>query len=167
MAEETKLQDMIRTSLESIRAMVDANTVVGTPITTPAGTTVIPISKVAVGYASGGYDASRPEDKKHFAGGGGTGLSVQPVCFLAVHADGTVEMIPLGSTGALDPIDKAANLLERAPDLIERIKAIFKRKSKRSDAEADEDMTPEEAIATVTEAAIEAVEDVAAAKKAE
>ena len=167
MAEETKLQDMIRTSLESIRAMVDANTVVGTPIATPAGTTVIPISKVAVGYASGGLDNSLPEDKKKFAGGGGTGLSIQPVCFLAVHADGTVEMIPLGSTGALDPIDKAANLLERAPDLIERIKAIFKRKSKRSDAEADEDMTPEEAIATVTEAAMEAVEDVAAAKKGE
>lgn len=164
MAEETKLQDMIRTSLESIRAMVDANTVVGTPITTPAGTTVIPISKVAVGYASGGFDANQPEDKKKFAGGGGTGLSVQPVCFLAVHADGSVEMIPLGTMGTPDAFDKAANLLERAPDLIERIKAIFKRKSKRSDAEADEDMTPEEAIATVTEAALEAVEDVATAR---
>ena len=165
MAEETKLQDMIRTSLESIRAMVDANTVVGTPITTPAGTTVIPISKVSVGYASGGFDSNQNEDRKKFAGGGGTGLSVQPVCFLAVHEDGTVEMIPLGTTGALDPIDKVANILDRTPDLLARIKAIFKRKSKKSDAEADEEVTAEEAIATVTEAALEAVEDIAAAKK--
>ena len=50
---ENKMQDMIRTSLENIRAMVDANTVVGTPIETPAGTTIIPISKISVGYASG------------------------------------------------------------------------------------------------------------------
>ena len=49
MAEQTKLQDMIRTSLESIRAMVDANTVVGTPVNTPSGTTIIPSSKVSVG----------------------------------------------------------------------------------------------------------------------
>ena len=96
MAEQNKMQEMIRTSLESIRAMVDANTVVDTPIETPAGTTVIPISKVSVGYASGGFDSIKVEQKKAFAGGGGTGLTVQPVCFLAVHQDGSVEMIPLG-----------------------------------------------------------------------
>ena len=89
MAEQTKLQDMIRTSLESIRAMVDANTVVGTPIETPSGTTIIPISKISVGYASGGTDSTSKKDgggKMLFAGGGGTGLSVQPVCFIAVDA---------------------------------------------------------------------------------
>ena len=84
MADENKMQEMIRTSLESIRAMVDANTVVGSPIETPAGTTVIPISKVSVGYASGGLDSKKIEEKKMFAGGGGTGLSVQPVCFFAI-----------------------------------------------------------------------------------
>ena len=56
MAEENKMQEMIRTSMESIRAMVDANTVVGTPINTPSGTTIIPISKISVGYAAGGAD---------------------------------------------------------------------------------------------------------------
>ena len=76
MAEQSKLQDMIRTSLESIRAMVDANTVVGTPIQTPSGTTIIPISKVSVGYASGGLDFSSQTAQKNFGGGGGTGLSV-------------------------------------------------------------------------------------------
>ena len=80
MAEDSKLQDMIRTSLESIRAMVDANTVVGTPINTPAGTTIIPISKVSLGYASGGVDfGSKTAAAKNFGGGGGTGLTLHPV----------------------------------------------------------------------------------------
>ena len=83
MADQNKLQDMIRTSLENIRAMVDANTVVGTPITTVTGTTIIPISKVSVGYASGGMDfGDKTGADKNFGGGGGTGLTVQPVCFL-------------------------------------------------------------------------------------
>ena len=107
MAEQNKMQEMIRTSLESIRAMVDANTVVGSPIQTPAGTTVIPISKVSVGYAAGGLDSVKVEHKKAFAGGGGTGLTVQPVCFLAVHADGNVEMIPLGGSGAAPRSEEA------------------------------------------------------------
>lgn len=154
MAEENKMQEMIRTSLESIRAMVDANTVVGTPIETPAGTTVIPISKVSVGYASGGIDSKKIEEKKMFAGGGGTGLTVQPVCFLAVHANGDVEMIPLGGEGAPDTVDKIAGIIEKAPDILSKIKTLFARKKKKSDAEADED----DPIDAVAEAAAEAVE---------
>ena len=68
--QENKLQDMIRTSLESIRSMVDANTVVGTPIDTASGTTIIPISKISVGYASGGADTKKdPAARTLFAGG--------------------------------------------------------------------------------------------------
>ena len=105
--EQNKLQDMIRISLENIRAMVDANTVVGTPINTPSGTTIIPISKVSVGYASGGVDwAAKTGSSQNFGGGGGTGLSVQPVCFLAVSASGRVELFPVegGKTSTLDRI---------------------------------------------------------------
>ena len=56
MAHENKLQDIISTSLESIRSMVDANTVVGEPINAPQGVTIIPISKISMGFASGGLD---------------------------------------------------------------------------------------------------------------
>jgi sporulation protein YtfJ len=153
MAEENKLQEMIRTSLESIRAMVDANTVVGNPIETPAGTTVIPISKISVGYASGGLDSKKIEEKKMFAGGGGTGLTVQPVCFLAVHADGNVEMIPLGGAGAPDTVDKIAGVIEKAPDIISKLKALFSKKKKKSDAEADGDDPVDTVAAAATEAA--------------
>ena len=153
MAEQNKMQEMIRTSLESIRAMVDANTVVGTPIQTPAGTTVIPISKVSVGYAAGGLDSVKVEHKKAFAGGGGTGLTVQPVCFLAVHADGNVEMIPLGGSGAApDKLERIADFVEKTPDLLARIKAVFSKKKK------DEEI--EEIVENVADAAAEAAAEV-------
>ena len=91
MANENKLQDIIKTSLENIRSMVDANTVIGDPINTESGTTIIPISKISLGFASGGLDYTGKDLKtptspkpQNFGGGGGTGLSVVPVGFLIV-----------------------------------------------------------------------------------
>lgn len=148
MAEQNKLQEMIRTSLESLRAMVDANTVVGAPINTPSGTTIIPISKVSVGYASGGTDFGKTAPKS-FAGGGGTGLSVQPVCFLAVDAEGKVEVLQIQKDGAADPIERVADIVEKTPDILSRIFGIFK-KNKKVD---------EETIDDLAKAATEAVEE--------
>ena len=144
MAEQSNLQDMIRTSLESIRAMVDANTVVGTPIQTPSGTTIIPISKVSVGYASGGVDFSSKTAQKNFGGGGGTGLSVQPVCFLAVNAAGEVQVLPLTGDGPANPVERVADLIEKAPDIIGRVRNIFK-KDKVSKDEIVEDVAQQAA----------------------
>lgn len=148
MAEQNKLQEMIRTSLESLRAMVDANTVVGTPINTPSGTTIIPISKVSVGYASGGTDFGKTAPKS-FAGGGGTGLSVQPVCFLAVNAEGNVEVLQIQKDGPADPIERVADIVEKTPDIVSRIVAVFKKNKKDDDA-----------VEEVVEEAAKAVEDV-------
>lgn len=151
MAEENKLQEMIRTSLESIRAMVDANTVVGTPIQTPSGTTIIPISKVSVGYASGGLDFStkNAQQKKNFGGGGGTGLLVQPVCFLAVNAAGEAEVLPIAKDGPADPVERVADLIEKTPDIIGRIKRVLKKDKTDKD----------EIVEEVAEAAAEAISD--------
>ena len=150
MSEQNKLQEMIRTSLESLRAMVDANTVVGTPINTPSGTTVIPISKVSVGYASGDSDFGKAANGKNFAGGGGTGLTVSPVCFLCVNAEGEVELLPL-TTAPADPVERVADLIEKTPDILSRIKRLFKKNQKD-----DDDVCVEE----VAEAAAEAVREV-------
>lgn len=152
MAEQNKLQEMIRTSLESLRAMVDANTVVGTPINTPSGTTVIPISKVSVGYASGGLDFGAKSAAKNFGGGGGTGLSVHPVCFLAVNAEGTVEVLPVASNGAVGKIERVADLIEQTPELISRIKSVFKKNKPATDEEM------EEVVEAAAEAAAEVLE---------
>ena len=149
MAEENKLQEMIRTSLESIRAMVDANTVVGTPIQTPSGTTIIPISKVSVGYASGGLDFANKNAPKNFGGGGGTGLLVQPVCFLAVNAAGEVEVLPIAKEGPADPVERVADLIEKSPDIIGRIKRLFK-KGKAEKAECVDEVA-EQAAEVISE----------------
>ena len=130
MANENKIPEIIKSSLENIRSIVDANTVVGDPITTDVGTTIIPISKISVGIASGGVDyndkADRPKPQ-NFGGGGGTGLSVSPAGFLVIDKNGEVEFINVGMKGKPDPVDQIADLVERTPDIIAKIKELFKK----------------------------------------
>jgi sporulation protein YtfJ len=134
MANENKLQDIIQTSLENIRTMIDADTVIGNPIVTESGTTIIPISKISMGFASGGVDFSKKgvtnEQSKpqNFGGGGGTGLSIVPVGFLAISKEGEVELINIGDKPANDPVEQIASLIERSPELINKIKSLFKKK---------------------------------------
>ena len=132
MANENKLEEIIRASLENIRSMIDADTVIGDPIATESGTTIIPVSKVSVGFATGGLDydgkstaANRPQN---FGAGGGTGLSIQPVGFLVVKKDGNIEMINVGQPYPTDPIEQITNIIERSPEIIGRLKAVFKKK---------------------------------------
>lgn len=139
MSDNNKLNEIIKTSLDSIRSMVDSNTVIGNPITTANGTTIIPVSKVFVGFASGGVDylgktASSQSPAKptanNFGGGGGTGLTVAPVAFLVVDAQGDVQLLNVNepTKQAIDPVSQVVGLLERSPELIEKLKAIFTKK---------------------------------------
>ena len=150
MANENKLQEIIRTSLESIRSMIDASTVIGDPIATEAGVTIIPVSKVSLGYATGGLDYN---DKHHnapqnFGAGGGTGLTIAPVGFLVIKKDGSVEMINVGQPAPQDPIEQITSIIERCPEIFGRIKAAFK---KEKGEETDEADSPLEDIETVEE----------------
>ncbi len=130
---ETKISDVIATSLENLRSMVDANTVIGIPINTESGTTIIPISKISMGFASGGLDYNGKEQngakQPNFGGGGGTGLSITPVGFLTVDKNGNVDMINVGQSNA-GTLDQVADLLERSPEIIEKLKTVFKKKAK-------------------------------------
>lgn len=135
MAYENKIQDIIKTSLENIRSMIDANTVIGNPINTESGTTIIPISKVSMGFASGGLDYNgkivkptpAPTGAQNFGGGGGTGLSVVPVGFLVVGADGSVSMINVGDKVPSDPVEQIIDLVERSPEIIDKIVSLIKK----------------------------------------
>ena len=115
--------------MENIRSMFDANKIVGDPITTPQGTTIIPISKISMGVAATGFDYNSKKETQprpqNFGGGGGTGITVNPVGFLVVDSRGGVEFLNVSNRGKSDPIDQIADLVERAPDIIERIKDIF------------------------------------------
>ena len=134
---ENKLNDIIQTSLDSIRSMVDSNTVIGSPITTANGTLVIPVSKVFVGFASGGVDylgkntQSSSHTVNNFGGGGGTGLTVSPVAFLVVSPHGDVQLLNVNepTSDKSDPVSQIIGLLDRSPELIEKLKAVFAKKS--------------------------------------
>ena len=134
---ENKLNDIIQTSLDSIRSMVDSNTVIGSPITTANGTLVIPVSKVFVGFASGGVDylgkntQSTSHTVNNFGGGGGTGLTVSPVAFLVVSPHGDVQLLNVNepTSDKSDPVSQIIGLLDRSPELIEKLKAVFAKKS--------------------------------------
>ena len=133
MANENKLQEIIAASLENIRSMVDANTVIGDPINTPQGTTIIPVSKISLGFASGGLDyAGKSEEAvrarlQNFGGGGGTGLTVVPMGFLVCNKDGEVDFINANAKFKPDPIDQITDFVEKTPDIIAKLKDIFKK----------------------------------------
>ena len=130
--------------MENIRSMVDANTIIGDPVAATGGTVIIPVSKVSVGLASGGVDYNAKKDvqirPQNFGGGGGTGLSVVPVGFLVCDKDGDVEFINVSAKGKPDPVDQIADLVERTPDIIAKIKNIFK----KDDATDEDDEEIEE-----------------------
>ena len=147
---ETKISEIISQSLDKVRSLVDANTVIGTPIDAGAGTTIIPVSKISMGIASGGLDFlgknKKDSGENNFGGGGGTGLLVTPVAFLIVHADGTVELMNVSNpTGK--PADlgyNIASLVDRAPEIVEKIKSLFKKKSNDSEEGSEETETTED-----------------------
>ena len=129
MANEHKIPEIIRSSMENIRSMVDANTIVGDPINATGGTVIIPISKVSVGIASGGVDYNPKREAQprpqNFGGGGGTGMTVVPVGFLVCDKNGEVEFLNVSNKGKPDPVDQIADFVERTPDIIAKIKDLF------------------------------------------
>lgn len=118
-----KVNDLLSVSMDKIKQMVDVNTVVGDPITTPDGTTVIPISRVNYGFAAGGSDLpskSQPS-KELFAGGSGAGVTVSPVAFLSIR-EGNVRVIQIEPY--FSPVDRA---LEKIPDIADMLGSLFKK----------------------------------------
>ncbi len=142
-----KLSDVTKTTLESIRSMLDANTIIGDPIETSSGTCIIPISKISVGYASGGVDYLKKDAPvnngkpvyNNFGGGGGTGITVTPVAFLVVTADGNVNILNINAPAAApapaaptDTVSQVVGFLERSPELIDRIKGVLGKKNEEN-----------------------------------
>lgn len=115
-------------SMENIHQMVDVNTIIGDPIS-KGDTTIIPISKVSFGFASGGSDLPTQAAEK-FAGGAGAGVTVKPVAFIVIKADGDVKLLELG--GKASPVE---GLLDSLPGFIEKIKASAAEKKAAKEAE--------------------------------
>ncbi len=125
------IEGIMGVSMEKIRQMVDVNTIVGEPIVAE-GTTIIPVSKVSFGFASGGSDLPTQAAEK-FAGGAGAGVTVKPVAFIVIKPDGDVKMLELGSKGgAVDSV------VDAIPGVIEKIKGLIAEK-KAAKAEAEKE----------------------------
>lgn len=143
MAEQNPIQGMMYTAMQSLKEMIDVNTIVGDAVTAPDGTVIIPISKVAVGFGVGGSEFSpekntpvNPEDGKMFGGGSGGGISINPVAFMVVS----------GGQFKLIPVDEESTVYERIlgnlPDVVDKIADAFgtvkaRRADKKNDDEPD------------------------------
>ena len=119
----SEMSEIIKTTLEGIDSFTDVNSVVGSVIKTPDGMAVIPISKITVGFLGGGtdYGQKKLSQSQSFGGGSGAGISISPVAFLTVSPDSTVNLIPLNNENK-GGVDRITNILERSPEIIERIK---------------------------------------------
>ena len=122
---EMRMSEIIKASLDGIREFASIDASVGAPITTLSGVTVIPISKITVGFASGGLDLASKKNApaQSFGGGGGTGVSVTPIAFLTITRDAVIDLIPVSATPS--PIDHAISLIEHSPEIIQKIKGAL------------------------------------------
>lgn len=116
------LEDLMRSTLDQVRSMVDANTIVGTPITTVDGVTLIPITRVSIGFGTGGGSYGKTEPGG-FAGGGGAGVKIDPVAFLTVR-DGVTRMLPVSAP----PLNTVDRIVDAVPDLMTKVENYFDRK---------------------------------------
>ena len=130
---EHPIESLMMTAMSSIQNMVDVNTIIGEPIETNGGITIIPISKVSFGFAAGGSEflnetikeytrKERDEDIEYrlpFGGGAGAGVSINPVAFLVVQGE-SVKLMPVEHVSCVD------KLLDYIPDLIQKINDMTK-----------------------------------------
>ena len=118
---KNSLSEMMETSMDKIRQMVDSNTIVGEPITTPDGVTLIPVSRLSFGFGCGGGDYGK--NGASSGAGCGAGIRVEPMAFLVVKG-GVTRMLPVG-TPAITTLDR---VIEMVPELFDRVESFVDKK---------------------------------------
>ena len=163
MAEDRKFNDALKTAFDNLKEITGSDTVIGEPMQTPNGTVIIPVTKVSVGFATGGSDFIGKHSKEtdvanSFSGAGGGGISVTPVAFLVISPEGDARMLNVNN-----PADSNADLgtsivslLNKTPVIVEKVKAIFKKdKNKEAEEPEPEEVDLSEIIETKEETAEE------------
>ncbi len=121
---EHKVHDLMGVSIDKIREMVDVSTVVGEPMTLADGTTLIPVSRVSYGFATGGSDLPTKGTQELFGGGGGAGINIVPIAFLVVSG-GNVRILPM--VAVPDTLNQAVNMV---PEVVNKIGDLFRKDKK-------------------------------------
>lgn len=124
--------DMMASAMEKIRSMVDSNTVVGEPISTPDGVTLIPISRVSFGFASGGNDNKSSNGKSGMWGGSGAAVKVEPLGFLSIH-EGTVRMLTIQPPA----FSTADRIIDMVPEVLEKIESYVEKYGKKAETDKE------------------------------
>lgn len=140
---EHPIEGLMDTTLEKIKQMVDVNTIIGTPITTPDGTTIIPVSKIVYGFASGGseFGSKKAESKTLFGGGTGAGVTINPVAFISI-CNGDVKLLNISEYH--DSQDRAVGMV---PEMFDKIVGLFKKdKNKDKDIPKTEEPKKESGL---------------------
>lgn len=124
MSESHPLDNFMDITLDRIKQMVDVNTVIGDMITTPEGTTLIPVSKVTYGFTAGGSDLpnKKVETKDLFAGGSGAGVSITPIAFISVYK-GEAKLLNISKYDT--PTDKVVGMI---PDIFDKVTEMIDKK---------------------------------------
>lgn len=138
MSDKHHLENLMRSTMENLRSMIDVNTVIGDIIETSDGTSIIPVSKVTFGFGSGGTEfgehvAVRNGDENYpFGGGSGAGVSVKPIAFLIVK-DGMVRLQPVDYDNTVDRV------VDSVPQIFEFVKNLFNDKNNKNTPKANDD----------------------------
>lgn len=132
---EHPIQQLINDAMGKMREIVDSNTVIGTPITTREGTTILPVSKISFGFVSGGTDFANEKQKDLFGGAASSGASITPVGFLVIKGD-SVKLIQLAENGRA--VDRVLNMV---PEVLDKVEGFIS-KDKKSDKEEKQQSEP-------------------------
>ena len=132
MNESTKIEALVNTAMAKVKELADGEAVIGKPIVTGDGTTIIPVSKVSVGFASGGSDLPTKSSKDTFGGGSGGGVTITPMAFIAIYK-GEVKLLQLTANS---PQGNA--IVDMVPTVLDKITSFID--GKKNDKSADDDI---------------------------
>ena len=129
---EHPINGLMGVTMDKLRELVNSDTIIGEPVSLPDGTTILPVSKVTFGVATGGSDFAAKQSKELFGGGSGAGVTVAPVAFLVVK-DGNVRIIQLA-----DPNNSLERAITRLPELVDKLAALLKKEKPEAQAPAED-----------------------------
>lgn len=128
---EHPINGLMGVTMDKIRELVNSDTIIGEPVSLPDGTTILPVSKVTFGVATGGSDFAAKQSKELFGGGSGAGVTVAPVAFLVVK-DGNVRTIQLA-----DPNNSLERAITMLPELVDKLAALLKKEKPEAQSPAE------------------------------
>ena len=135
MEQKHPINEVLNLTMARLKEMIDVNTVIGTPITTSDGVTVIPISKVSLGFASGGSDFNGKNQAANrdncFGGGTGAGVNITPVSFLIIRGD-NVKVLPVDPVPG-GPVEKAIDMV---PEIVDKVTGLIEKQKEEKAASA-------------------------------